>query len=316
MDNKALLEQLMGELQPDQGSTECHFLKDEACSYFSCWQCPHEMFTQTKASISPVCHNRHDSCFPQQYKRAMAQYTEERKRREPFWDGRSGGDPWGFEYHLLNFIDREISRMESNMYQHGDRIDIYLSSRVTDDTYQKLTEQITKLSADADRLVIQGHDQEVLVVLETVNQLELKRHSLFLDLIAAQINADETFRQHGRPPGAEGSGNKENTDAPVTSTNDEDSGNGKPSGNVPPPPMIVDLGPLGLRGKPVFEALSIVNKWKLSPCPICGGLLSTVDGARKLIDHITGKMHLGYVAMWEKREELRRIQPLGVFEHP
>jgi hypothetical protein len=240
----------------------------------------------------------------------MERYTQERLRQEKDWDGKRDGDPWGIQHQLRGFIEREIKRVEDNMYNHGDRVDIYLHPTVHDDRYHQLTEQINKLASEADDNVEQP--QSMMALIEAVNQLELSRHRLLLELIVSQVAAEEAYRQQLEAYEA-GKAADDSAEAGA------EAGAGTGAGAIPPPPapkVLVELGPLGLAEKPAAEVLSIVNKWKLTPCPSCGGLLSTVDGARKLADHITGKMHLGFVDMRAQLRKLQEAQPVPLYDHP
>ncbi|CCH44673.1 hypothetical protein BN7_4241 [Wickerhamomyces ciferrii] len=45
---------------------------------------------------------------------------------------------------------------------------------------------------------------------------------------------------------------------------------------------------------------------KLQVCEVCGAYLSRLDSDRRLSDHFLGKIHLGYVQMRDKLDELKR----------
>lgn len=67
-------------------------------------------------------------------------------------------------------------------------------------------------------------------------------------------------------------------------------------------------------GKPVAEVLSgnplastNVNQ-KLRVCDVCGAFLSIFDSDRRLADHFGGKLHLGYLQIRKKIEEIAEMR--------
>ena len=44
---------------------------------------------------------------------------------------------------------------------------------------------------------------------------------------------------------------------------------------------------------------------KLRVCDICSALLGIHDNDRRLVDHFGGKLHLGFITIREKLEELK-----------
>ncbi|OQR87899.1 kinesin-like protein [Achlya hypogyna] len=68
-----------------------------------------------------------------------------------------------------------------------------------------------------------------------------------------------------------------------------------------------------LPGNPL--ALTNVNQ-KLRVCDMCGALLSIFDSDRRLADHFGGKMHLGYMQIRKKIQEMREARGNTPLEEP
>ncbi|KAH7432106.1 hypothetical protein KP509_07G008600 [Ceratopteris richardii] len=69
-----------------------------------------------------------------------------------------------------------------------------------------------------------------------------------------------------------------------------------------------------VRAEPVTDpvkqaALDVrITDQKLRVCDICGAFLSVYDSDRRLADHFGGKLHLGYIQIREKLEDLKAAQ--------
>ncbi|KAH7314770.1 hypothetical protein KP509_21G019300 [Ceratopteris richardii] len=69
-----------------------------------------------------------------------------------------------------------------------------------------------------------------------------------------------------------------------------------------------------VRAEPITDpakqaALDVrITDQKLRVCDICGAFLSVYDSDRRLADHFGGKLHLGYIQIREKLEDLKAAQ--------
>ncbi|GMM35847.1 Luc7 protein [Saccharomycopsis crataegensis] len=56
----------------------------------------------------------------------------------------------------------------------------------------------------------------------------------------------------------------------------------------------------------ITDKIGQANQQKLEVCSVCGAYLSRLDSDRRLADHFTGKIHLGYVTMRSELSVLRK----------
>lgn len=175
LSNKALLDQLLGENRNGIVKADVHFTDHTVCKYNLIWEhCPLQML------LNRDCGHRHDNVFRTQFNRQWAKYCEIllNQRRSRISNPQQCGDPWGYSYDTMRFLEREANRVDEIVRESQLRADVTKELNVPHPLYQKVCEKLNVLVDEANLLVDEGKITEGTDKLELVQSLEQKKTEL------------------------------------------------------------------------------------------------------------------------------------------
>lgn len=286
----------------------------DVCRLFLVGLCPHDLFQLTKMDLGN-CPKVHSLQLRKEYQEAKAK----------------GKDNYDRELEdvierLIIECDRKIQRALKRLEDDDAKAAIAIAvSEVTQSPeVVEFSKQIKEKLKEADDLELEGKSDNKIRVMEQVEELRAKRADKQAMLLLEAFNKDRALMPQ-----------------PLQ--------NAPPMAPLPLPPdartqeMIIEklkkaeeLGELGMvdeaqkameeaealkklgaRQEPTtdsskYTSLDVrITDQKLRVCDICGAFLSVYDSDRRLADHFGGKLHLGYMQIREKLDDLKEERIKG-----
>ncbi|XP_068222774.1 luc7-like protein 3 isoform X1 [Palaemon carinicauda] len=167
----ALLDELMGRTRnvlPNERNSRLHWDSIEVCRHFLVKFCPHDLFTNTKSDLGP-CEKVHDEDLKREFEAANSY------RRTAFED------------EFIRYAESMLTEVDKRIKKGKQRLSLSvkdaLASSTTgdgrvDEQLELLSERITGLVSEAERLGSEGNIEEAQGLLKLCDQLREERDSL------------------------------------------------------------------------------------------------------------------------------------------
>ncbi|KCV71325.1 hypothetical protein H696_02270 [Fonticula alba] len=191
-ERRRVLIELFSSIGVTESSSRMHFTDDNICKMYLVGMCPHELFHNTHLDEGRCPHIHSDAM-----RRLYEKEVEELSARMKAESGDAplparAVDPFGYLYSLLQNLgrivqraDREINRMKADLdnkkraWEDSAILDIRLE-------YNKVTEKLTELEAEAERLGGEGLVDESLQILNEASVLKESQSRLQAELREAE----------------------------------------------------------------------------------------------------------------------------------
>uniref|UniRef100_K3W7R4 Uncharacterized protein n=1 Tax=Globisporangium ultimum (strain ATCC 200006 / CBS 805.95 / DAOM BR144) TaxID=431595 RepID=K3W7R4_GLOUD len=291
---RALLDELMGRNRDGDKPEEdiSDFRHSRVCKRFLCGLCPHDLFQNTKMDLG--------ECEQLHLPKMRIQYEKE-KMEHPTKD-------FGYEQELERDLVKFISEVEKKIQRAQRRLEEQDGAKAPSLMDFENCKEVLEITAEIQEVMQKaeeaGNEGEVDLSMELMNQVEELKQKKATAQANAMLNA---FKSEAAAATA---GDAGNTAVNGAAANDAD-GDATTNDNDNTEKTLAEVLP----GNPL--ASTNVNQ-KLRVCDVCGAFLSIFDSDRRLADHFGGKLHLGYLQIRKKIEEIadarreRRRQRNGV----
>eukprot|EP00898_Chlorokybus_atmophyticus_P008640 jgi/Chlat1/8778/Chrsp90S08128 len=302
------LDALMGSNRNgDVQEEEKKYFDRGVCRFFLCGLCPHDLFNNTKMDLGD-CPNVHNMQLRRDYEDARAKRKDNYDRE--------------LEMELEKLVvdcDRKITRAQRRLEDDDTNAKSYplVSTSTICPEADELTEQIKKKQREADDFLLEGRNDDNIRLTEELEVLIQQRADAQAKALLQVFHQDHahagTATAAPPPPGptpvpdektqqlikeklqlAEELGEQGRVDEAKAATDEAEAL--KRAALAPPPPTSVTK----------TDARILQADQKLRVCDICGAFLSIYDSDRRLADHFGGKLHLGYLMIRDKLQELRK----------
>jgi len=198
-------------------------------------------------------------------------------------EAKKGGRTFPFEHEVEKYLETFVSDCDKKIAKAMKRLEETQGPEMPKLPEQEqqsglgeiITEQVNQLYKQAERLGEEGKVDESMELLKKAEELKEKR-------LAEQAAAERT--------GAGRAGIPTSNMSALASV---------------PAPLIEALG------SNLTSSMAQQQQQKLRVCDICASLLSIYDSDRRLADHFGGKLHLGYMLLREKVQEMRGARERG-----
>ncbi|KAH7314765.1 hypothetical protein KP509_21G019300 [Ceratopteris richardii] len=282
----------------------------DVCRLYTAGLCPHDLFQLTKMDLGP-CTKIHSLQLRKEYEEAKAKGKDnyDRELEE------------ALEKLVLECdrkIQRALKRLEAEDAKAATAIQV---SEVTKSPEAaEYTRQIKEKLKEAEYLDLEGRTDEKIRIMEQVEDLRNKRADRQALSVLDAFNKDRASMPQplqGPPtlaplPLAPDARTQEMIKEKLKRA--EELGE---EGRVDEAQKLMneaDALKKLVRAEPITDpakqaALDVrITDQKLRVCDICGAFLSVYDSDRRLADHFGGKLHLGYIQIREKLEDLKAAQ--------
>ncbi|ROT64160.1 Cisplatin resistance-associated overexpressed protein [Penaeus vannamei] len=168
----ALLDELMGRSRnvlPEERNQNVHWDSPEVCRHYLVKFCPHDLFTNTKSDLGPCDKPVHDEELKREFEAANSY------RRTAFED------------EFVRYAESMLTEVDKRIRKGKQRLSLSvkdaLASSTTgdgrvDEQLELLSERITGLVSEAERLGSEGNVEEAQGLLKLCDQLREERDSL------------------------------------------------------------------------------------------------------------------------------------------
>ncbi|XP_058102480.1 uncharacterized protein LOC131246397 isoform X3 [Magnolia sinica] len=282
----------------------------DVCRLYLVGLCPHELFQLTKMDLGP-CPKVHSLQLRKEYEEAKGKSTDNYDR-----------DLEDVIDRLIVECDRKIQRALKRLEDEDAKAAIAISVSEVTQTPEvlELSKQIKEKLKEVDAYDLEGKTDNKIRALEVVEELRAKRADKQSMLLLDAFNKDRASLPQPLPnppplaplpalvpPDAR---TQEMINEKLKKA--EDLGE---QGMVDEAQKALEeaeaLKKLGARQEPILDSSKYtaadvrITDQKLRVCDICGAFLSVYDSDRRLADHFGGKLHLGYMQIREKLQELQ-----------
>ncbi|KAH7432103.1 hypothetical protein KP509_07G008600 [Ceratopteris richardii] len=282
----------------------------DVCRLYIAGLCPNELFQLTKMDLGP-CTKIHSLQLRKEYEEAKAKGKDnyDRELEEAL-------------EHLVLECDRKIQRALKRLEAEDAKAAtaIQVSEVTKSPEAAEYSRQIKEKLKEAEYMDLEGRTDDRIRIMEQVEELRNKRADCQALSVLDAFNKDRASMPQPlqAPPSL----------APLPLAPDartqemikeklkmaEELGE---EGRVDEAQKLMneaDALKKLVRAEPVTDpvkqaALDVrITDQKLRVCDICGAFLSVYDSDRRLADHFGGKLHLGYIQIREKLEDLKAAQ--------
>ncbi|XP_059437392.1 uncharacterized protein LOC132170423 [Corylus avellana] len=281
----------------------------DVCRLYLVGLCPHELFQLTKMDMGP-CPKVHSLQLRKEYEEAKAKGTENYDR-----------DLEDVIDRLILECDRKITRALRRLEAEDAKAAIAISVSEVTQTPEvlELSKHIKEKLKEADQHDLEGKTDLKIRAMEVVEELRTKRADKQSMLLLDAFNKDRASLPQPLPNPPPLAPLPVITPDPRTQEmineklkKAEDLGE---QGLVEEAQKALEeaeaLKKLPARQEPALDSSKYtaadvrITDQKLRVCDICGAFLSVYDSDRRLADHFGGKLHLGYMQIREKLQELQ-----------
>ncbi|GLT55174.1 hypothetical protein SLA2020_283180 [Shorea laevis] len=281
----------------------------DVCRLYLVGLCPHELFQLTKMDMGP-CPKVHSLQLRKEYEEAKAKGPDNYDR-----------DLEDVIDRLILECDRKITRALRRLEAEDAKAAIAISVSEVTQTPEvlELSKQIKEKLKEADQYDLEGKTDQKIRALEVVEELRTKRADKQSMLLLDAFNKDRATLPQPLPNPPPLAPLPVITPDPRTQEmineklkKAEDLGE---QGLVEEAQKALEeaeaLKKLPARQEPALDSSKYtaadvrITDQKLRVCDICGAFLSVYDSDRRLADHFGGKLHLGYMQIREKLQELQ-----------
>ncbi|XP_057435804.1 uncharacterized protein LOC130728366 [Lotus japonicus] len=281
----------------------------DVCRLYLVGLCPHELFQLTKMDMGP-CPKVHSLQLRKEYEEAKAKGADNYDRElEDVID------------KLISECDRKIGRALKRLEDDDAKAAIAISVSEVTQTPEvlELSKLIKEKLKEADLHDLEGMTDSKIRALEVVEELRTKRADKQSVLLLDAFNKDRASLPQplpNPPPLA-----PLPATAPDPQTQEMINEKMRKAEELGEQGLVDEakkameeaeaLKKLPPRQEPVLDSSKYtaadvrITDQKLRVCDICGAFLSVYDSDRRLADHFGGKLHLGYMQIREKLEELQ-----------
>lgn len=280
----------------------------DVCRMHIAGLCPHELFQLTKMDLGP-CSKIHSLQLRKEYDDAKSKGKDNYDRELEDV----------LEKHIMECdrkIVRALKRLEDEDAKAATAIAV---SEVTKSAEAaEYSRQIKEKLKEAEYLDLEGRADDKIRIMEQVEELRAKRADRQAMSLLDAFNKDRALMPQPLPAPPPLAPLPFPPDARTQEMIKEKLKKAEELGEL----GMVDeaqkameeaeaLKKLGARQEPVTDPAKLaavdvrITDQKLRVCDICGAFLSIYDSDRRLADHFGGKLHLGYMQIREKLEELK-----------
>ncbi|KAL5566699.1 hypothetical protein UlMin_029863 [Ulmus minor] len=304
------LDQLMGaNRNGDVREVSRKYYDRDVCRLYLVGLCPHELFQLTKMDMGP-CPKIHSLQLRKEYMEAKAKGIDNYDR-----------DLEDVIDRLIVECDRKITRALKRLEDDDAKAAIAISVTEVTQTPEvlQLSKQIKEKLKEVDQFDLEGKTDLKIRAMEVVDELRSQRADKQSMLLLDAFNKDRASLPQplpNPPPLA-----PLPVVAPDPRTQEMINEKLKKAEDLGEQGMVDEaqkaleeaeaLKKLPARQEPVLDSSKYtaadvrITDQKLRVCDICGAFLSVYDSDRRLADHFGGKLHLGYMQIREKLEELQ-----------
>lgn len=281
----------------------------DVCRLYTAGLCPHELFQLTKMDLGP-CSKIHSLQLRKEYEEAKVKGKDNYDRELED----------ALERHVME-CDRKIIRALKRLDDEDAKAATAIAVSVVTKSPEaaEYSRQIREKMKEAEYLDLEGRTDDKIRIMEQVEELRAKRADRQAMSLLDAFNKDRALMPQPLPTMPSLAPLPLPPDARTQEMIQEKLKKAEELGEL----GMVNEAQTAMEEAEALKKLTVarpeavtdpaklaaadvrITDQKLRVCDICGAFLSIYDSDRRLADHFGGKLHLGYIQIRERLEELR-----------